>query len=153
MIFVGYYLSSRPVVFCNKGVLRIFSKFTGKHQCWSVFLIKLQTCSSFKKRLQHRCFPVKFARFFRTPILYMITYAIQNSCTKTFTAKFMWTTASGISENRQIYWCFAEFYISQLHWWTRNQRINVDDATHIITELYIDVQTAVRGNFEPNQFD
>ena len=100
MIFVGYYLSSRPVVFCNKGVLRIFSKFTGKHQCWSVFLIKLQACSSFKMRLQHRCFPENFARFFRTPILYMITYAIQNSCTKTFTAKSMWTTASGISENR-----------------------------------------------------
>ena len=25
--------------------------------------------SSIKKRLQHRCFPVKFAKFLRTPIL------------------------------------------------------------------------------------
>ena len=41
-IFVRYYLSGRPKVFCKKSVLVNFSKFTGKHLCWSVFLIKLQ---------------------------------------------------------------------------------------------------------------
>ena len=41
-ILVRFYLTSRLKVFCKKGVLRNFSKFTGKHQCWSVFLIKLQ---------------------------------------------------------------------------------------------------------------
>ena len=30
--------SSRPEVFCKKGVLRNFAKFTGKHQCQSHFL-------------------------------------------------------------------------------------------------------------------
>ena len=40
--------SSRPVLFCKKGVLRNFAKFTGK------------------KRLWHRCFPVNFAKFLRT---------------------------------------------------------------------------------------
>ena len=30
--------SSRPEVFCEKGVLRNFAKFTGKHLCQSVFL-------------------------------------------------------------------------------------------------------------------
>ena len=34
--------SSRPEVFCEKGVLRNFAKFTGKHLCQSLFLIKLQ---------------------------------------------------------------------------------------------------------------
>ena len=34
--------SSRPVVFYKKGVLRNLAKFTGKHQCQSLFLIKLQ---------------------------------------------------------------------------------------------------------------
>ena len=34
--------SSRPEVFCKKGVLRNFTKFTGKHLCQSLFLIKLQ---------------------------------------------------------------------------------------------------------------
>ena len=33
---------SRPEVFCEKGVLRNFAKFTGKHLCQSLFLIKLQ---------------------------------------------------------------------------------------------------------------
>ena len=34
--------SSHPEVFCEKSVLRIFAKFTGKHLCQSLFLIKLQ---------------------------------------------------------------------------------------------------------------
>ena len=34
--------SSHPEVFCKKGVLRNFAKFTGKHLCRSLFLIKLQ---------------------------------------------------------------------------------------------------------------
>ena len=44
-IFAGRasFKSSRPDVFCKKGVLRNFAKFTGKHLCQSVsILIKLQ---------------------------------------------------------------------------------------------------------------
>ena len=29
-------------VFCKKGVLKSFTNFTGKHLCWSLFLIKSQ---------------------------------------------------------------------------------------------------------------
>ena len=48
--------------------------FTGKHPCWSLFLIKLQALESLfnkviKKRLQNECFPVKLAKFLRTPFL------------------------------------------------------------------------------------
>ena len=43
--------------------------FTGKHLCWGLFLIKLQACNFIKKRLQHRCFLVKYAIFLRTTIL------------------------------------------------------------------------------------
>ena len=42
---------------CKK---KMFLNFTGKHLCWSLFLIK---------RLQHNCFPVKFAKFFRKTIV------------------------------------------------------------------------------------
>ena len=42
--------SSRPEVFCEKDVLKSFSKFTGKQLLWGLVLIKLQA----KKRLQHR---------------------------------------------------------------------------------------------------
>ena len=31
--------SSRPAVFCKKGVIRNFAKFTGKHLCQSLFLM------------------------------------------------------------------------------------------------------------------
>ena len=57
-----------------------------------------------KKRFQQRRFRVNYARFFRTPILYVIIYVIQNRSSiknhAKITAKFMWTAVSGISENR-----------------------------------------------------
>ena len=46
-----------PEVFRRKGVLRNFTKFTGKHLC----------------HLWHRCFPVNFVKFLRTSFL-------QNTC-------------------------------------------------------------------------
>ena len=61
--------SRRSEVFCKKGVLRNFTKSTGKQLCQSL-LIKLQGASTlFKKRLWHRCFPVIFTKFLRTPFL------------------------------------------------------------------------------------
>ena len=36
-----YVRSSRPEVFCKKGVLRNFAKFTGKHLCQSLFFSKV----------------------------------------------------------------------------------------------------------------
>ena len=52
-------------------VLKNFANFTGKHLFWSLFLIvaDLKACSFIKKRLQHRCFPVKFHKFLKTHIL------------------------------------------------------------------------------------
>ena len=63
------YRSSRPKVFCKKGVLRNFAKFTGKHLCESLFFNKvagLRPAILLKKRLWHRCFPMNFAKFLRT---------------------------------------------------------------------------------------
>ena len=64
--------SSRPEVFCKKGVLRNFAKFTGKNLCQSLFFNKvagLRPATVLKKRLRHRCFPVNFVKFLRTPFL------------------------------------------------------------------------------------
>ena len=62
--------SSRLQMFFKIGVLKSFSNFTGKHLCWSLFLknCRLKNCSFITKRLQHRCFPVKFANFFKERI-------------------------------------------------------------------------------------
>ena len=47
-------------VFCKKGVLRNFAKFIGK---------RLRQVTLLKKRLWHKCFPVNFMKFLRTPFL------------------------------------------------------------------------------------
>ena len=62
--------SSRPEVFCKKGVLRNFAKFAGKHLCQSPFLNKvagIRPATILKKRFRHRYFPVNFVKFLRTP--------------------------------------------------------------------------------------
>ena len=48
----------------KKGAMKNFARFTGKYLCLSLCLLELQVF-----KLQHRCFPVKFAKLLRTPIL------------------------------------------------------------------------------------
>ena len=60
------YRNSRAEVFCKKGVLENFQKFTGKHLCQSLPFNKVTSLSLqlyFKKRLWKRCFPVNFVKF------------------------------------------------------------------------------------------
>ena len=64
--------SCRPEVFFEKVILKSFAKDTGKQLCQSLFLNKvagLRTAILLIKRLGHRCFPVSFAKFLRTPFL------------------------------------------------------------------------------------
>ena len=56
--------SGHPEVFLEKGVLKICSKFTGKHPCWSVILVKLQS-SFIKIRFQYGSSPVHLLHIFR----------------------------------------------------------------------------------------
>ena len=49
-----------PEVFCKKGVLKNFAKFTGKQLCQSLFFNKVGG-------LWHSCFPVNFVILLRTP--------------------------------------------------------------------------------------
>ena len=64
--------SSRPDMFCKKGILRNFAKSTGKHLCQSLYFNKVaghKPATLLKYRFWHRCFPVNFAKFLRTPFL------------------------------------------------------------------------------------
>ena len=64
--------SSRLEIIRKKGVLRNFTKFTGKYMCQTLFFNKvpgLRRATLLKKRLWHRCFPVNFVKFRRTPFL------------------------------------------------------------------------------------
>ena len=56
----------------KKGVLRNFTKFTGKHLRQSLFfnkIVSLSPATLLKKRLWHMLFPVNFAKFLRAPFL------------------------------------------------------------------------------------
>ena len=56
----------------RKSVLKDLANFTRKHLTLvmdSLFNKKRKRLQLIKKRLQHRCFPVKFVNFLRTPIL------------------------------------------------------------------------------------
>ena len=59
--------SSRPEVFCEKGVLRNFAKFTGKHQCQSLFFNKVvglrpEACNFIKKEALAQVFSCEFCQ-------------------------------------------------------------------------------------------
>ena len=74
-----------PGVFCKKGVLKDFAKFTRKHLCWSFFWTKLQAeaFNCIKNRLHHRCFAANFVKFLKAPIhskVWTATSGLINSC-------------------------------------------------------------------------
>ena len=59
-------------MFYKKSILENSAKFTGKHLYQSLFFNKVEGLSPatlIKKRLWHRCFPVNFMKFLRTPFL------------------------------------------------------------------------------------
>ena len=67
VMFVQYVQKEPLEVFFKKDVLKNFANFTGKHPCWSLFFNKvtgLRASSFIRKRLQHRCVPVKLAKFY-----------------------------------------------------------------------------------------
>ena len=69
--------SRRPEVFCKKGVLRNFAKFTGKHLCQSLFFNKVAglACNSIKKETLAQVFSCEFCEIskntfsHRTPLV------------------------------------------------------------------------------------
>ena len=66
------YKSSHQRCSFKKEFLSNFTKFKGKHQCWTLFLNKgsgLRSATLLKKRLQEKCFSVNFVKFWRTTFL------------------------------------------------------------------------------------
>ena len=81
-------------MFYKKGVLKNFTKFTGKHPWQRLFFDKvagLRPATSFKKTLWHRCFPVNFPKFVRTKFILFFFVA-------TFFATFLNFFATIISD-------------------------------------------------------
>ena len=73
--------SSRPDVYCKKGVLKNFAKFSGKNLLQSLFCNKvagLRRTTLLTKRLWHRCFLVSFAKFLKTPFAEHLRWLLLN---------------------------------------------------------------------------
>ena len=102
----------------KRGVLKNFAKFTGKHMCWSLCLIKLQTwrpATLLKMRLQHRCFPVKIAKFLEMHVL-------KNTCEGLLLSKMEWTLVNQPQRSRLLlsfkwrYFCNPQtHFLASLH--------------------------------------
>ena len=93
--------SSRPEVFCEKGVLRNFAKFTGNHLCQSQSF-RRAPANLLKKRLWHRFLPVNFAKFRRTPFFteHLWCLLLEHTCSVIFVTEHLcWLLL-------EIYMCF-----------------------------------------------
>ena len=68
----GFYRSSRPEVFCEKGDVRNFAKFTGKHLCQSLFFNKVagQARNFIKKETLAQVFSREFCEIYKNTFFY-----------------------------------------------------------------------------------
>ena len=78
-----------PLVFCKKGVLKIFASFTGKHLCWSLFLIKLH---AFRLQLYSKKTPAQ-----------AFSSEIRNNFRNTYFKENMWTTTFEYYYNKDCF--------------------------------------------------
>ena len=98
--------SSHPVVFLEKGVLKICSNVRGEHPCRSVISIKLQ--SDFVEiTLRHGCFPVNFLHIFRKPF--------SKNTSGWLLLNYYGRTSSWIFD-KKIYTIFFREFITQCPW-------------------------------------
>ena len=69
------YRSSRPEVFCKRGVLKNFAKFTGKQLCQSLFFNKVAggACNFIKKESLAQVFSCEFCEISKN------TFFLQNA--------------------------------------------------------------------------
>ena len=89
----------------QKGVLRNFTKFTGKHLYQSLFFNKvagLRPATLLKKRRWHRCFPVNFVKFLRTPFLknnsrWLLLYLVSYKKYRIVSEHFFWKAIKYLS--------------------------------------------------------
>ena len=99
--------SSRWEVFCKKGLLRNFAKFTGKHLCHGLFfkikalahVFSCEFCKFSKNNFSYRTAPLAASGV--SDCIYI--YSFRTSCSKqTHYLKFKWTVTSRICSRSNI---------------------------------------------------
>ena len=109
------------------GVYKNSAKFSGKHLHWSL--------SHIKKRLRHRCFPVNFTKFFRTPFLQntserlLLTFRCNNSFKRIFQIfrsqdAYYFLTISQTNVYNWVYvshWVCSVLYVLEISNWASEE--------------------------------
>ena len=108
--------SRYPEVFCEKGVLKSFAKFTGKYQYWQS--CRPEVCKLIKMRFQHMCFLVNFAKFLRKATVFCRRYV--NGCFSrspcvSVNILYEFLYSCGQTENYNTFLDQALFKITQKH--------------------------------------
>ena len=82
-------------MFCRKGALRNFAKFTGEHLYQSLFLIKLQAsdCNSIEKETLAQVFSCEFCEIFKNNFSYRTSHVAAS-----------WTISSEV-----MIWCQIDY--------------------------------------------
>ena len=110
--------SSHPEVFCIKGVLRNFAKFTGKHLCQSLFFSKVaglrptKACNFIKKETLAQVFSCEFCE----------------TSKNIFFTEHLWATASVFS---LVLFIFSQLIHSQSHFMCIQSDLIYIQSTHI----------------------
>ena len=73
--------SSRAEVFCKKGILKNFTKFTGKHLCQSLFFNKAAG-NFIKKETLAQVFSCEFCKIFKNTYFYRTSPVVASSFSK-----------------------------------------------------------------------
>ena len=78
------YGSSRQEVFCKKGVLRNFAKFTGKHLCQNLFFNKVAglACNLIKKEILAQLFSFEFCKISKNTYSYRTPPLAASECSR-----------------------------------------------------------------------
>ena len=91
-----------PEVFCEKGVLENFAKFTGKHLCQSLFFNKvagLRLAILLKKRLWHRCLPLNFCKVSKNTLIEHLRKTASKCCRRFLFKEFSKVTPRALERN------------------------------------------------------
>ena len=133
--------SSRPKVFCEKGVLRNFAKFTGKHLCQSLFFNKvagLRPATLIKKRLWH-CGFLRILRNFWEKLFLKNTssgcfWEIKNSF---FVEHFLMTNSENIVKYSIVYYISRHrFSCFVFDWYWRNEKSRNSTGVILKEQIY-----------------
>ena len=96
-------------MFCEKGVLRNFAKFTGKHLCQSLFLDKVAWPASLLKKALSEVFFSEFCEISKNTVSYRTPLVAASNCHLYCNSKYYHSSSEAYLEPCQIFMIISAF--------------------------------------------